>query len=128
MDSALVQRLLVIDDNADAAITLAMLLKLKGYETHIQNSGQAGIEAAERLQPTAILLDIGMPDLDGYATCRLIRQQPWGRDIVMIAISGYGQNEDRQRAREAGFDAHLVKPVDLAALLDLLADLLNKGN
>ena len=126
MNSASVPRILVIDDNADAAMMLALLLKLKGYDAYTRDSGRAGIEAAERLQPPAILLDIGMPDLDGYATCRLIREQPWGRHVVVIAVSGYSQNEDRQRAWEAGFDAYLAKPVDLAVLLSLLTDLLNK--
>ena len=121
-------RILVIDDNADAGFTLAMLLKLKGYETHTRTSGRAGLEASEDLQPSAILLDIGMPDLDGYATCRLIREQAWGQAVVMIALTGYGQEEDRQRTREAGFDGHLVKPVDLGALTKLLTDLLDRGS
>ena len=115
--------LLVIDDNADAALTLAMLLKLKGYKVHTRHSGQGGIEAAESLRPAAILLDLGMPELDGYQTCRLIRQQPWGKDVVVIALTGYGQDEDRQRTKEAGFDEHLIKPVDLAALTRLLEEL-----
>ncbi|GAB4054436.1 PAS domain-containing hybrid sensor histidine kinase/response regulator [Spirosoma litoris] len=122
------RRILVIDDNADAGFTLAMLLKLKGYEAHTRTSGREGIEAAEGLQPAAILLDIGMPVLDGYETCRAIRQHPWGNAIVVIALTGYGQEEDRQRAKEAGFDGHLVKPVDLGALTNLLTDLLKKGN
>ena len=123
-DSSTSDRILVVDDNADAGFTLAMLLKLKGYEAHTRTSGRAGIEAAEALQPSAILLDIGMPDLDGYATSRLIREQAWGRDVVIIALTGYGQEEDRQRTREAGFNGHLVKPVDLAILTNLLTDLL----
>ncbi len=125
-NSATSNRILVIDDNADAAFTVAMLLKLKGYETHTRTSGRAGIEAAEALQPEAILLDIGMPQLDGYETCRLIRAQGWGKAVVVIALTGYGQDEDLQRTKEAGFDGHLVKPVDLAALLNLLTDLLDK--
>ena len=118
--------ILVIDDNADAAFTLAMLLKLKGYEAHTRTNGRAGVEAAEALHPAAILLDIGMPDLDGYATCRLLREQPWGKSVPVIALTGYGQEEDRQQSREAGFDGHLVKPVDLGALTTLLTDLLEK--
>lgn len=114
-------RILVIDDNPDAAMTLGMLLTLKGYETHTRTSGQAGIEAAEQLQPGIILLDIGMPGLDGYETCRKIREQPWGQRITVIALTGYGQEEDRQRTRDAGFDDHLVKPVGLEALLNVLA-------
>ena len=118
-------RILVIDDNPDAAMTLGMLLKLKGYEVHTRNGGRAGLEAAEALSPTAILLDIGMPDLDGYATCRLLREQSWGQDVVVIALSGYGQEEDKQRTQEAGFDGHLVKPVDMGVLIELLTRLLD---
>jgi PAS domain S-box-containing protein len=126
-EPAAAQRILVIDDNADAAQMMAMLLRLKGYEAHTRASGRAGIEAAERLQPAAILLDIGMPELDGYSTCRLIREQVWGEAMVVIALTGYGHKEDQQRTREAGFDGHLVKPVDLAVLTKQLTDLLNKS-
>ncbi|MGF7216539.1 signal transduction histidine kinase/ActR/RegA family two-component response regulator [Spirosoma lacussanchae] len=125
-DSAAASRILVIDDNADAALMMTMLLKLKGYEAYSRTSGQAGLEAAERLQPAAILLDIGMPELDGYATCRLIREQAWGQGLAVIALTGYGQQEDRQRTREAGFDGHLVKPVDVDELTNLLTALLGK--
>ncbi len=123
---AAVKRILVIDDIADAGFTLGMLLKLKGYEAHTRTSGQSGIEAAESLQPSAILLDIGMPGMDGYETCRFIRQQAWGQALVIIALTGYGQEEDRQRSREAGFNGYLVKPVDLEALTKMLTDLLDK--
>lgn len=119
-------RLLVIDDNSDAAMTLSMLLTLKGYEVHTRTSGQAGLEAAASLEPVAILLDIGMPDLDGYETCRLIREQSWGRAMIVIALTGYGQDEDRQRTQAAGFDGHLVKPVDLVVLLKLITNLMNR--
>ena len=119
-------RLLIIDDNADAALSLRMLLRLKGYEAHSRTSGRAGLEAAEQLQPAAILLDIGMPEMDGYETCRLLREQSWGQGLVVIALSGYGQAEDRQRTQEAGFDGHLVKPVELERLTELLTSLLKK--
>ncbi|MBD2757773.1 hybrid sensor histidine kinase/response regulator [Spirosoma validum] len=115
-----VHRFLVIDDNADAALTLSMLLTLKGYEVHSRPSGQEGIQAAAVLEPTVILCDIGMPELDGYQTARLIRQQTWGQTLVFVAITGYGQVDDKQRAQEAGFDAHLVKPIDLDELVRLL--------
>nr|WP_295924321.1 response regulator [uncultured Dyadobacter sp.] len=120
-------RILVIDDNADAAQTLSMLLKLKGFQVHTRNSGQSGIEAAQELSPRAILLDLGMPGMDGYETCRLIRQQTWGQTVVVIALSGYGQQEDHQRTKEMGFDEHLVKPVDLNELTNLLTRLLDSG-
>ncbi|KAB7727317.1 PAS domain S-box protein [Rudanella paleaurantiibacter] len=114
------RRILVVDDNTDSAFTLGLLLKLKGYETHTRNSGREGIEAAEQLKPAVILLDIGMPGLDGFETCQLIRQQPWGHNIVIIALTGYGQPEDIQRTQHAGFNAHLVKPVSLAHITGLL--------
>ena len=125
-DWATAQRVLVIDDNADAGFTVAMLLKLKGYEAHSRNSGRLGIEAAQALQPSAILLDIGMPEMDGYETCRRLREQSWGKNVVVIALTGYGQVEDRQRAQDAGFDAHLVKPVDFSILPDLMTELIEK--
>ncbi len=118
------RRILVVDDNQDAARTLSMLLKLKKHEAHPRFGGREAIEAAEKLRPEVILLDIGMPELDGYETCRLIREQPWGKNMVLIALTGYGQDEDRRRSKEAGFDGHLVKPVDLAKLTELLATLL----
>ncbi|WP_198175036.1 PAS domain S-box protein [Spirosoma arboris] len=117
-------QLLLIDDNADAAFTLSMLLKLKGYQVHTCLNGRQGIQAAEELRPRVILCDIGMPELDGYQTCQLIRQQVWGKDMILIALTGYGQDEDKQLAKEAGFDAHLAKPVDLAVLIKLLNELL----
>ena len=120
-------RLLVVDDNEDAALTLALLLKMKGYEVHTCNSGRSGLEAAQSLQPAAILLDISMPEMDGYETCRLLRQQSWGVGMRLIALTGYGQAEDRQRTKEVGFDGHLVKPVDLEALTKLLTNLLEKN-
>lgn len=118
------RQILVIDDNRDAATTLAMLLKLKGgHKTHTRFSGQDGIAAAESLRPEVILLDIGMPGLNGYETCRLIREQPWGQSMMLIALTGFGQEDDKRLSREAGFDAYLVKPVDVAALNQLLVPL-----
>ena len=114
--------ILVIDDNADAALTMGMLLTLKGYEAHTRTSGQAGLAAAEQLKPAIILLDLGMPELDGLETCRLLRQQVWGQTVRLIALSGYGSEEDQRRTRETGFDGHLIKPVDWAEFAKLLAD------
>ena len=113
-------RILVIDDNADAADTLAMLLQLRGYDVHTAPDGKTGISTAATLRPQTILLDIGMPELDGYETCRRLRRQSWVKDVQIVAVSGYGQEKDQQRAREAGFDAHLVKPVNISTLVDLL--------
>jgi len=116
-----VRRVLIVDDSEDGAESLAMLLELAGHETYKAHDGVEAIEAAERLRPHAVLLDIGLPRLNGYEACRRIRQQPWGKDLVMVALTGWGQEEDRHRSREAGFDAHLVKPVDHDALTQLLA-------
>jgi CheY-like chemotaxis protein len=114
------QRILVVDDNTDASSTLAMLLKLTGNDVETAHDGLAAIEAAERFRPDVMLLDIGLPKLSGYDACRRIREQPWGRDILLIAATGWGQEDDRRQSTEAGFDHHLVKPVDFATLTKLL--------
>ncbi|MVM36189.1 PAS domain S-box protein [Spirosoma sp. HMF4905] len=119
------RRILVVDDNPDAADTFALLLEMSGYQVDVRYNGQQALEAAEHLQPEVILLDIGMSGLDGYETARLIRQQPWGRDLILIALTGYGQADDKRRSREAGFTGHLVKPVGLEAVTELLDSLLS---
>jgi PAS domain S-box-containing protein len=119
--SAPARRILVVDDSADAASSLAMLLKIAGNETQTAHDGLEAVEAAERFRPDAILLDIGLPKLNGYDACRRIREQSWGKDIFMVALSGWGQQEDRRKSAEAGFNGHMVKPVDYAALTKLLA-------
>lgn len=115
------RRILVVDDLKDSADSLAALLTISGHEVHTAYDGEQAIEAAGRLRPDVILLDIRMPKLNGYQACRGIRQQEWGRRIQLIALTGWGQEEDRRRTREAGFDYHLVKPVDPDALEILLA-------
>jgi CheY-like chemotaxis protein len=115
-------RILVVDDNADAAASLAKLLQMTGNETHTAHDGMEAVEAAERLRPDVVLLDIGLPKLSGLDVCRRIREQPWGREIMVVAVTGLGQEEDRRRSEEAGFDRHLVKPVDYPALLSILAE------
>ena len=82
------------------------------------------VEAATRFKPDVILLDIGLPNLNGYEACRRIREQPWGKKIVIVALTGWGQEEDREKSRHAGFNSHMVKPVELTALTKLLAELL----
>ncbi len=114
-------RVLVVDDNKDLADMTARLIELKGYEVHVRYGGPQGLEAAESLGPDVILLDIGMPDLDGYAVCRRIRSQPWGERMTMVALTGFGQEADQQASRAAGFDEHLLKPVDYSLLLAVLA-------
>jgi CheY-like chemotaxis protein len=117
------RRILVVDDNRDSAKSLAMLLKLTGHQTHTAYDGLEAVEAAATFKPEVILMDIGLPKLNGYEAARKVREQPWGKKMVLVALTGWGQEEDRQKSREAGFDSHLVKPVDLDALMKLLAGL-----
>jgi signal transduction histidine kinase/CheY-like chemotaxis protein len=114
--------ILVVDDNRDAAESLATLLRMAGHEVHIAHHGREAIELAASLPVDAILLDIGLPGLDGYEVAIRIREQPRGKDPLLVAVTGWGQEEDRRRSEDAGFDAHLVKPVDFAALTKLLAE------
>jgi PAS domain S-box-containing protein len=114
-------RILVADDNVDSAESLGMVLELLGNQVSIANDGLQALEMAERLLPEVILLDIGMPKMNGYEVCRRIREQPWGKNTILIAMTGWGQDEDKRLSQEAGFDHHLVKPVDPAALMKLLA-------
>jgi CheY-like chemotaxis protein len=113
-------RVLVVDDNGDSAESLAMLLSLSGHETHVARSGPDALTRADALRPDAILLDLGLPGLNGYEVCRRLRAGAWAGAIPIIAITGWGQAEDRQRSKDAGFDGHLVKPVVLADLKALL--------
>ncbi len=117
------RRVLVVDDNVDAASSLAMVLKLMGNEVRTAHDGLEGVAAAREFRPDVILLDIGMPRLNGYEACRRIRQEPWGKNVVLVALTGWGQEEDKRKAQEAGFDRHMVKPVEPAALAKLLAGL-----
>jgi CheY-like chemotaxis protein len=112
----------VVDDNRDAAASLRMLLELMGHDVRVAHGGDEGIRVAADFRPHAILLDLGMPDVDGYEACRRIRATAWGRDIRMIAVTGWGQDEDRRKSTAAGFEAHLVKPVRPDALARLLDD------
>ncbi len=117
------RRILVADDNRDAADSLAMVLRLGGHEVHAVHDGQEAVDAAAWFRPDLALLDIGMPKLNGLEACRHIREQPWSKNVILVAITGWGQEEDKRRATEAGFDHHLTKPVDPAALMKLLAEL-----
>jgi signal transduction histidine kinase/CheY-like chemotaxis protein len=117
------RRILVVDDNPDAADSLAVLLKLSGHEVHVAHDGLEAVEAAAKFQPDVILLDIGLPRLNGYEAARRIRNQQRDRSVILVALTGWGQDEDRRRSEEAGFDAHMVKPVDPAALSNLLVEL-----
>jgi signal transduction histidine kinase len=117
------RRILVADDNNDALESLATLLQLSGHEVYTAANGAMALESAEQHRPEVALLDIGMPKLDGYEVARRIRAQPWGQRITLVALTGWGQDSDRRRSQEAGFDSHLVKPLDLDKLTELLAAL-----
>ena len=116
-------RLLVVDDNIDSADMLVMLLQMLGHEAQAAYSGQTALETAVKYQPEFVLLDIGLPDMNGYEVAQRLRQRPQTKDVRLIAMTGYGQDSDRQRSKEAGFDRHLVKPVDPQKLQELLTTL-----
>ena len=105
----------------DAADMLAVMLQMFGHEVQAVYSGQTALETAVESQPDFVLLDIGLPDIDGYEVARRLREQPRTKDVTLIAVTGYGQDSDRQRSQEAGFDHHLVKPVEAQKLEDMLA-------
>jgi PAS domain S-box-containing protein len=114
-------RILVVDDNRDAADSLATMLRMTGHQTETAYDGQEAIQAAATFRPQVVLLDIGLPSMNGYEAARHIREQPWGKGMALIALTGWGQEEDKRRALEAGFDYHLTKPVEAAALERLVA-------
>src|SRR5262249_34731442 len=117
------RRILLADDNADALESLATVLRLRGHEVYSAPNGAIALETAVRHMPEVALLDIGMPLLDGYEVARRIRAEEWGKAITLVALTGWGQESDRRRSQEAGFDTHLVKPLDLGKLTALLAQL-----
>ena len=116
------RRVLVVDDNQDAVTSLAMLLEHGGNEVHTASDGLEALEAATRLDPDVLLLDLGLPKLSGHKVAERIRQQPWGKRPILIALTGWGQEQDRRQSREAGFDGHLVKPVAYDTLIELLLE------
>jgi PAS domain S-box-containing protein len=116
------RRILIVDDNENAATVLGMLLKALGNEVQTAFDGATAIELAERCRPDVVLLDIGMPKMNGYEAARRIREQPWGKNMVLAALTGWGQEDDKRRTREAGFDHHFVKPLDPAVLQKFLAE------
>jgi two-component system CheB/CheR fusion protein len=115
------RRVLVVDDNKDAAESVAMLLRLWGHTVRAAFTGPQALEAAEEYQPEIALLDIGLPGMDGYEVARQLRQRPQFQQTVLVAVTGYGQEEDRRRSEDAGFDHHLTKPVAPEALQQILA-------
>jgi PAS domain S-box-containing protein len=116
-------RILIVDDNRDGADSLAMMLRVMGNDTRTAYDGQEGVDVAEEFRPDVLLLDIGLPKLNGYEACRRIREQAWGKCVTLIAVTGWGQDEDRCRSHDAGFDHHMVKPVDPQALMKMLSGL-----
>jgi signal transduction histidine kinase/integral membrane sensor domain MASE1/ActR/RegA family two-component response regulator len=116
-------RVLIVDDNIDAARSLQLLLKRDGHDVRTTHTGMSALETVPDFRPDVVLLDIGMPELDGYEVARCIRQQPYGNDLALIAVTGWGQPDDLRRATAAGFNDHLTKPVDLAKLKDIIARL-----
>jgi two-component system CheB/CheR fusion protein len=119
---AAARRILVVDDNADSASSLASLLELSGNEVRMAGDGLEAVRLAEEFAPDVVLLDIGLPGIDGYEVARRVRQRPELRDVKLVALTGWGQDEDRRRSREAGFDHHMVKPLRASALETLLAN------
>jgi CheY-like chemotaxis protein len=114
------RRILVVDDNRDAATSLSDLLELTGHDMRVAHDGLEAVSTAEKFRPDVVLLDIGLPKLNGYEVARKIRQEGWGERVTLVALTGWGQDEDRRKSSEAGFNAHMVKPVDPVVLMDLL--------
>ncbi len=114
------RRILIVDDSRDGGESLAMLLRVLGAEVSLAHSGRTALESVETFKPDVVLLDIGMPGMDGYEVARRIRANPATRNISLIALTGWGQDEDRRRSVAAGFNHHLVKPADIEQLRQLL--------
>ena len=106
------RRIVVADDNEDSAQSFAMLLSFSGHEVRVAHDGEEALDAVRNFRPDVAFLDIGMPRLSGYEVAEAVRAEPWGRDVKLIAVTGWGQADDKVRARTAGFDQHLVKPID----------------
>src|SRR6187549_2698039 len=116
-------RILVVDDNHDSALSLAMMLSIMGHDTRTAHDGESAVETAESFLPEVVLLDIGLPKLNGYEVAQRIRENAWGKSMFLIAVTGWGQDEDRERSSEVGLNVHMVKPVEPAALEKLLSEL-----
>jgi CheY-like chemotaxis protein len=114
------ERILVVDDEPDAANTLARLISIFGYEARAVYNGNEAVEEAARLSPEMVLIDIEMPDVDGYETARRIRSQPGGLQTILVAVTGWTRREDKTQAYACGFDLHVAKPLTLGSLMELL--------
>jgi len=115
-------RVLVVDDNVDSAQSMSLLLGLEGYQVECAYDGEEALHSAERFAPQVVLLDLGLPRFSGYEVARRLRAETWGDALLLVAVSGYGRERDRQAAREAGFDLHLTKPADPDEVLRVLAE------
>lgn len=115
-------KVLVADDNRDAAISLGTLLELSNHEVLIAHDGEEALKIARDAMPEAMILDIGMPRITGDQVARAVRDEPWGAHVLMVAVTGWGQPEDKERASAAGFDHHLTKPVDVDQMEKLLIE------
>jgi CheY-like chemotaxis protein len=116
------RRVLVVDDNVDAAKSMALLLRFHGHQVSVAHSGPQALELAVEQHPEIVLLDIGLPGMDGYEVARAIRTQSFGRAMLLVALTGYGQEDDRRRTHDAGFDHHLTKPADIKVLSRLIEE------
>jgi CheY-like chemotaxis protein len=114
------RRIVVADDNADSAESFAMLLSFSGHEVRVAHDGEEALNALREFRPDVAFLDIGMPGMTGYEVAQAVRAEPWGHEMKLIAVTGWGQPDDRLRARSAGFDRHLIKPIDPAEVDRLL--------
>ena len=121
--SATARRILVADDSVDAAESIGMLLELRGHDVRLAHTGRQAIETSESYRPDVVLLDISLPDMNGYEVGRRLRSAQGAGSPVLVAVTGFGHEDDRTRAREAGIDLHLTKPVDPARLIELLHSL-----
>jgi CheY-like chemotaxis protein len=120
MQQGMRRRIVVADDNEDSAQSFAMLLSFSGHEVRIAHDGAEALDAVRDFRPDFVFLDIGMPRLSGYEVAEAVRAEPWGREVKLIAVTGWGQPDDKLRAQTAGFDRHLLKPIDPAEVDRLL--------
>jgi CheY-like chemotaxis protein len=114
-------RIVIADDGRDTADSLAALLTIMGHEVKVAYDGQEAVTVAATFRPDVMILDVGMPKLDGYQVARRVREEPWGRAVLLVAMTGWGRADDRRRAEESGFDRHFTKPADITELQQLLA-------
>jgi DNA-binding response OmpR family regulator len=121
-------RILVVDDNHDSALSLAMVLSIMGHETRTAHDGETALATAEEFHPDVVLLDIGLPKMNGYEVAQRIREKTWGTAMFLIAVTGWGQAEDRARSAEVGLNMHMVKPVEPSVLQAVLAGLNRSAN